>query len=71
MYSTVACAAIGMDRAENTLLLLLFTGHYLVAAVVQLLTSRSLPSKGSTCYNILIENNKNSLICSKVFRVKR
>jgi hypothetical protein len=33
-YSIVACAAIGTDSAENTISLLLFTGHYLATAVV-------------------------------------
>jgi hypothetical protein len=31
-YSTVACAAIGMDCAQNTIPLLLFTGCCLVMA---------------------------------------
>jgi hypothetical protein len=34
MYSIVACAAIDMDHAENTIPLLLFTGYYFATAVV-------------------------------------
>jgi hypothetical protein len=33
-YSIVACATIGTDRAENTIPLLLFAGHYLATAVI-------------------------------------
>jgi hypothetical protein len=47
-HSIVECAAIGTDHAENIIPLLLFTGHYLATAVVYLLISRTLPSKGST-----------------------
>jgi hypothetical protein len=45
-YSIVACAAIGTDRAGNTILLLLFSGHCLATAVVELYRN------GSTCHNI-------------------
>jgi hypothetical protein len=51
-YSIVACAAIGTDLAENTITLLLFTGHYLATAVVEFLILRSLPSSGSRCHSI-------------------
>jgi hypothetical protein len=33
-YSIVACTAIGTDRAENIIPLLLFMGHYLATAVI-------------------------------------
>jgi hypothetical protein len=33
-HSIAVCAAIGMDRAENTIPLLLFMGHYLPTALV-------------------------------------
>jgi hypothetical protein len=50
-YSIVACEAIGADRAENTIRVLLFTGHYLATTVVYLIISWSLASSGSTCYS--------------------
>jgi energy-converting hydrogenase Eha subunit G len=57
----VAYAAIGTDLTENTILLWLFTGHYIATAVVKLLISRLLLINGSTCYNILCYQHRNSI----------
>jgi hypothetical protein len=51
IVSSVACAGIGVDRAEDTAFqpVLWHAGRWLATAVVSLFVSRSFSSNGSTC----------------------
>jgi hypothetical protein len=48
------CSAIGADRADYTISLLLFLWRCLVSSVLLLFVSLSLPINGSICHNIII-----------------
>lgn len=64
--SYVARATIGAARAENTIPLFLFLGHYIATTVRYLLISRMLPINLSTCHDINNGERKFEIVSVKI-----